>query len=79
MDQKIPLLGSAVKRKRLSDITNTVSSSRVASSSAQFQENPKEVACGITKDCITQLMEVRTIPNLILLLEILFNSSFYLK
>lgn len=63
MDPKIHLMGSAVKRKRLSDITNTVSSSRVATSGAQFQEKPKEVACGITKECIGQLMEVKFDPQ----------------
>ncbi|KAJ6800025.1 SHUGOSHIN 2-like [Iris pallida] len=52
------MIGSVARRKKLSDITNTVGigSSRLGGSSSQFQENHK-VSCGVTKDCISQLIE----------------------
>nr|XP_018679970.1 PREDICTED: shugoshin-1-like isoform X11 [Musa acuminata subsp. malaccensis] len=54
----LPLVGSAAARKRLSDITNTVSSGRAGMMGADVdQGNSNVISCPSSKDCIVQLMK----------------------
>ncbi|RWW30930.1 hypothetical protein BHE74_00055544 [Ensete ventricosum] len=55
----LPLVGSAAARKRLSDITNTVSSGRAGMMGADVDRgNSNVISCQSSKDCIVQLMKV---------------------
>nr|XP_018679969.1 PREDICTED: shugoshin-1-like isoform X10 [Musa acuminata subsp. malaccensis] len=57
----LPLVGSAAARKRLSDITNTVSSGRAGMMGADVdQGNSNVISCPSSKDCIVQLMKENT-------------------
>ncbi|URD97038.1 hypothetical protein MUK42_31383 [Musa troglodytarum] len=57
----LPLAGSAAARKRLSDITNTVSSGRAGMMGADVdQGNSNVISCPSSKDCIVQLMKENT-------------------
>ncbi|RWW47653.1 hypothetical protein BHE74_00046336 [Ensete ventricosum] len=60
--QKRPLMGSSVRRNRLSDITNTVGSAGIGISRTSCSDDDKENADVMPsprpKDCISQLMKV---------------------
>ncbi|URD72447.1 hypothetical protein MUK42_08731 [Musa troglodytarum] len=62
--QKRPLKGSSVRRNRLSDITNTVSSAGIGISRTSCSDDDKENANVMPsprpKDCISQLMKENT-------------------
>ncbi|CAL9192291.1 unnamed protein product [Musa hybrid cultivar] len=62
--QKRPLMGSSVRRNRLSDITNTVSSAGIGISRTSCSDDDKENANVMPsprpKDCISQLMKENT-------------------
>lgn len=57
-DQKVGLMGNAVRRNRLSDITNAVSAVRPGGSRVEEEpENPKVMPCPSNKDYVAQLMK----------------------
>ncbi|KAJ8499004.1 hypothetical protein OPV22_009556 [Ensete ventricosum] len=62
--QKRPLMGSSVRRNRLSDITNTVGSAGIGISRTSCSDDDKENADVMPsprpKDCISQLMKENT-------------------
>ncbi|XP_065036965.1 shugoshin-1-like isoform X1 [Musa acuminata AAA Group] len=60
----LPLVGSAAARKRLSDITNTVSSGRAGMMGADVdQGNSNVISCPSSKDCIVQLMKLKVLQH----------------
>ncbi|XP_038970867.1 shugoshin-1-like isoform X2 [Phoenix dactylifera] len=60
-NHKVGLMGTAIRRNRLSDITNTVSSARPGEPSMEGdQENSNVVPCPSTKGYVAQLMKENT-------------------
>ncbi|KAG1361418.1 shugoshin-1 [Cocos nucifera] len=60
-NHKLGLMGTAIRRNRLSDITNTVSSGRPGGHSMEGdQENSNTMPCPSTKDYVAQLMKENT-------------------
>ncbi|THU72413.1 hypothetical protein C4D60_Mb04t11840 [Musa balbisiana] len=59
-----PWLEAPLRGKRLSDITNTVSSGRAGMMGADVdQGNSNVISCPISKDCIVQLMKKTSQPS----------------
>ncbi|XP_010935696.1 shugoshin-1 [Elaeis guineensis] len=60
-NHKVGLMGATIRRNRLSDITNTVSSGRPGGLSMEGdQENSNTMPCPSTKDYVAQLMKENT-------------------
>lgn len=77
-NHKAGLMGTAIRRNRFSDITNTVSSGRPGGPSMEGdRENSNAMPCPSTKDYVAQLMKVLRLS--ISKFHLLIFPSFFLN